>query len=67
MARTAGTPPVSSHSSKGTRKIKSEIPKEKGLNGEALHWMGRRKISIAGEKEGRLGGKKGRGRERKAI
>lgn len=65
MARTAATATVSSHSSKGTGKIKCEILIENERNREALHRMGRKNISIAGEKEGRSGGKKGRGRERK--
>jgi hypothetical protein len=65
VAGTAVAAPVSFHSSKGTGKMKCESPIESEQNREALHWMGRKKISLAREKERKPGGKKGRGRERK--
>lgn len=67
VARAAGTASGSSLSSKGTRKIKHEIPIENEQNREACHWMGRKRISITGKKEGRPGGNEGGGREGKAL
>lgn len=52
---------------KAQGKLKERFQKKRDRTGRLyIGWEGK-KISIAGEKEGRLGGKKGRGRERKAI